>query len=247
MSRAIALVPACNEGATVFETVTALLSVPEVVDVVVIDDGSMDDTTARALAAGALCLALPRNLGKGDALNAGVAFVRQRLAEGISLVPDALLLADADLGASARRLSTLIARLDHRIDLVIADLPPQLGAQGLGIATALARHGLLRSGGRAFREPLSGQRAIAWTALPALLPFARGFGVEVAMTLAALDAGLRIEEVAMELTHRATRRDASGMLHRFGQARSITEVLIRHAKRRHRARSSARKARPAPM
>jgi hypothetical protein len=76
-------------------------------------------------------------------------------------------------------------------------------------------------------EPLSGQRAVRWEALPALLPFAPGFGVEVAMTIDALRAGLRVVEVEVDLRHNATGKDLSGLLHRARQARAITRELSR--------------------
>ena len=75
--------------------------------------------------------------------------------------------------------------------------------------------------------PLSGQRAVRWEALPALLPFAPGFGVEVAMTMDALRAGLRVVEIEVDLRHNATGKDLSGLLHRARQARAIARELTR--------------------
>jgi hypothetical protein len=77
------------------------------------------------------------------------------------------------------------------------------------------------------REPLSGQRALRWSALPALLPFAPGFGVEVAMTMDALAAGLQVIEVEVDLRHAATGRDLAGVLHRGRQAGAIARELSR--------------------
>jgi glucosyl-3-phosphoglycerate synthase len=112
-------------------------------------------------------------------------------------------------------------------DLAIADLPAQHGAGGFGIAMGLARRGMVRATGRRMAEPLSGQRAVRWEALPALLPFAPGFGVEVAMTMDALRAGLRVVEVEVDLHHNATGKDLSGLLHRARQARAVARELTR--------------------
>lgn len=134
----IAVVPAFNEAGRVGPTVASLNGLPVVTDVVVIDDGSTDDTAAQARAAGACCLSLPRNVGKGDALNAGVALVRHRIVDGLVGVPDVLLLADADLAETAGELLRLIDALDdERVDMAIADLPAQ-GSTGFGLAKALA-------------------------------------------------------------------------------------------------------------
>jgi Glycosyl transferase family 2 len=224
----LALVAARDEAERVGATVTALRGLPGVAEVLVVSDGSGDATAARALDAGAHCLDLPRNLGKGGALNAGLAAMMGRVAERISPEPAALLLADADLADSAARLDRLLAPvLAGDADLAIADLPPQQGAGGFGLAMGLARQGMARVTGRRMSEPLSGQRAVRWEVLPALLPFAPGFGVEVAMTMDALRAGLRVVEVEVDLRHAATGKDLAGLLHRGRQARAVARELAR--------------------
>jgi Glycosyl transferase family 2 len=224
----LALVPAKDEAERVGATVRALRDLPGVAEVLVVSDGSSDATAASALEAGAHCLDLPRNLGKGGALNAGLAALMGRVAERLSPEPAALLLADADLAETAGRLGRLLDPvLGGEADLAIADLPAQRGAGGFGVAMGLARRGMVRATGRRMAEPLSGQRAVRWEALPALLPFAPGFGVEVAMTMDALRAGLRVIEVEVDLHHNPTGKDLSGILHRARQARAIARELTR--------------------
>jgi hypothetical protein len=224
----LALVAAKDEAERFGATVLALRALPEVAEVLVVSDGSTDATAARALEAGAHCLDLPRNIGKGGALNAGLAALMGRVAERLTPEPAALLLADADLAETAGRLDRLLDPvLAGEADLAIADLPAQQGAGGFGVAMALARQGMARATGRRMAEPLSGQRAVRWEALPAVLPFAPGFGVEVAMTMDALRAGLRVVEVEVDLRHNATGKDLSGLLHRARQARAIARELAR--------------------
>jgi glycosyltransferase involved in cell wall biosynthesis len=225
---ALALVPAHNEAERVGATVSALHKLPGVAEVLVVSDGSTDATAARALEAGAHCLDLPRNFGKGDALNAGLAALMERVAEGLTPQPEALLLADADLGDTAVGLQALLAPVvAGTADVAVADLPPQPGAGGFGVAMGMARWGMQRASGRRLNEPLSGQRAVRWSALPLLIPFAPGFGVEVAMTMDALRAGLRVIEVQVDLRHAATGRDLAGVLHRGRQAGAIVRELAR--------------------
>jgi Glycosyl transferase family 2 len=224
----LALVAARDEAERVAATVAAIRALPGVAEVLVVSDGSTDATAARALGAGAHCLDLPRNIGKGGALNAGLAAMMGRVAERVSPEPVALLLADGDLADSAARLDRVLAPvLAGDADLAIADLPPQQGAGGFGLAMGLARQGMARVTGRRLSEPLSGQRAIRWEALPAVLPFAPGFGVEVAMTMDALRAGLRVVEVEADLRHAATGKDLAGVLHRGRQARAVARELAR--------------------
>ncbi len=76
-----AVIPAYDEAATIAGIVLACLV--RVDGVIVVDDGSRDDTAARAEAAGALVLRHPRNLGKGASLGRGMAAA---LARGAALI-----------------------------------------------------------------------------------------------------------------------------------------------------------------
>jgi hypothetical protein len=88
---------------------------------------------------------------------------------------------------------------------------------GFGIAKRVAR-GLIRlSSGFVAREPLSGQRALSAQARAAVFPLAPGFGAETRMTIDAVRAGCPVDEVELDLRHRATGRDTRGFLHRGRQ------------------------------
>jgi hypothetical protein len=93
------------------------------------------------------------------------------------------------------------------------------------------------------REPLSGQRALRWELLEdgVLGPFAPGFGVEVAMTIDALTAGLRVVEVEVDLRHATTGRDLAGLRHRAVQAGAIARVLAGRELRAGRERLRGRR------
>lgn len=69
--RVLVVVPAFNEQASVGRTVTELKNANGGLDVVVVDDGSGDDTAREAHRAGALVCRLPYNLGVGGAMRAG--------------------------------------------------------------------------------------------------------------------------------------------------------------------------------
>jgi glycosyltransferase involved in cell wall biosynthesis len=73
----LAVVPAYNEQATVGDVVRALHEQAPDFDVLVIDDGSTDDTTQQAVAAGAEVVRLPFNLGIGGAVQTGFVFARE--------------------------------------------------------------------------------------------------------------------------------------------------------------------------
>lgn len=74
IDRAIALIPAYNEAARVGEVVSKTRQ--QVKEVVVIDDGSTDDTAAIASRAGAKVLRHEHNRGKGSAIITGLDYFR---------------------------------------------------------------------------------------------------------------------------------------------------------------------------
>jgi glycosyltransferase involved in cell wall biosynthesis len=75
--RKLAVVPAYNEAATVGTVVGALHRDAPDWDVLVIDDGSTDDTAKVAARAGARVLSMPFNLGIGGAVQAGFRYARE--------------------------------------------------------------------------------------------------------------------------------------------------------------------------
>ena len=66
------VIPAYNEAANIGQVVRDLGAVVPGADVLVVDDGSRDDTTERAMAAGARVVRLPFNLGIGAAVQTGL-------------------------------------------------------------------------------------------------------------------------------------------------------------------------------
>jgi glycosyltransferase involved in cell wall biosynthesis len=222
VSDVVALVAARDESDRVGDTVTALRSIPTVTHVVVVDDGSADDTAARAIAAGARVLRSAVGRGKGQALEAAIATIER---------PDAWLLADGDLGSSAAALSAVLEPVvAGRADIVVAVVPPGVGG-GFGLVKRFAAAAIRRFGGITVEEPLSGQRALTSRAMDAVRPLARGFAVETAMTIDAARAGLRVLEVPAAVTHRPTYLDIRGFAHRGRQgidiARAVTARLGR--------------------
>jgi Glycosyl transferase family 2 len=201
--RLTVLVAARDEEARIGETVASLRAAFPHAEVVVADDGSRDGTAARAPAAGARVVRLPRR-GKGQALT----LAERECAAG------PLLLCDADLRGD---LGPLVAEDG---DLAIAVFARRSGG-GLGIAKSASRALIGWRGGLRVREPLSGQRRLSGAARAELFPVAAGFGVETRMTIDAARAGLRVAEVDLDLEHRATRRDVRGFGHRGRQLRDL--------------------------
>ena len=199
------LIAARNEEDRIAETVEALRAEFGDAEILVVDGASRDRTADVAERAGAIVLRIERR-GKGEALSAG-----ERLA-----APGPLLLCDADLRGSLAMLA------EGDADLRIAAFNRRVGG-GFGIAKRVAAELIrLRTGFRA-REPLSGQRRVSERARAVCFPLAPGFGCELRMTVDALRAGLEVEEVELDLDHRATGRDPAGFAHR---GRQLLDALL---------------------
>ena len=229
-----ALIPAYNEADTISATVQAVLYVEGVRRVVVIDDGSKDATAELAASAGAELIRCQRNRGKGAALQQGVdRLMRDSLTPDSSSAghsagqPDIVLLLDGDLGASAAEAESLLHPIqDGLADMTIGILPTPKGSGGFGVVKDLARQAI-REGGGGYdaQAPLSGQRGLSWECLQAVLPFAKGYGVEVALTIRALQQDFRIFEVMVDMQHRATGKDLPGFIHRGKQYIDVYQTI----------------------
>jgi len=220
-----ALIPAYNEADRIEATVAAVRSRSEIDYIVVVDDGSSDNTADRAREAGADTVITQKNQGKGAALAAAYAAAPAEA--------EILLLLDADLGASAAEASKLVTPLRRgEADMTIGLLPPDPefaasgSSGGMGLVVRLANWGIGRATGRQFKQPLSGQRGVRRAVLDRLGGrFAGGYGVEVALTIGALRAGFQVMEVETHFRHKVTASDAAGMQHRARQLAHVGMTL----------------------
>jgi glucosyl-3-phosphoglycerate synthase len=230
-ARVACIIPAKDEQQRIGATVTAARSLPYVDLVLVCDDGSSDATASHAAAAGAIVVSHPRNRGKAAALDSAVNALGGMEQRDHRPPATALLFLDADLEDSAARCAPLVEPVvQGRADLTIAVLPPQRTAAGedpggFGIVMRAAAKGITELTGWSPRAPLSGQRCLTRAAFELASPLAAGFGVEVGMTIDVLRAGLRVEEVEVELFHRASGADLAGQLHRAKQLRDVSRAL----------------------
>jgi glucosyl-3-phosphoglycerate synthase len=221
-SAPLVVIAAHNERPRIEAAIGALRAALPGATLWVADDGSRDGTAELARAAGAQVHCTQRNVGKGRAMEQtlAVALREQRAAPAI------VLLCDGDLGASAGALAALVGAVANgEADLAVAEFATSVGG-GFGVALGFARWAIERRCGLSTRAPISGQRALNQRALAAVRPLAKGFGMEIAMTIDAVRAGCTLRELRLELSHRATGRTPAGFLHRARQLAAFALVYL---------------------
>jgi glycosyltransferase involved in cell wall biosynthesis len=155
--RTLVLVPAFNEAARIGRVLAGVRAVAPEATLLVVDDGSIDDTAAVARAAGARVLRLPFNLGAGVAAQTGYKWA---VREGV----DCVVQLDADGQHEPADVPTLLAVIAR------GEADVAIGSRFLGVtsyrAGALRRVGMSLFGGLAwlltgvrFSDVTSGFRA----------------------------------------------------------------------------------------
>ena len=212
----VVIVAAQNEVKRIGAALDALSAAFPGARLMVADDASTDGTQAEAMRHGAWLVSRRRPHGKGGNVTATAEAAVSEF-DGDATV----LLCDADLGESARELVPLVEAVEAgRCDLAVAKFAEPQGG-GFGFTLGYARNVVERLAAVRLEAPLSGQRAMRISTLRGLIPFAEGWGLETGMTIDAVRAGLRLEEIELTLRHRATGRTPTGFLHRARQFRDI--------------------------
>ncbi len=199
--RVSCIIPAYNEGATIDAVVRAARGCAQVHEVIVVSDGSTDETAMRAADAGAdQVIDLPRNQGKGSAVAAAVSQTNG----------DVLLLLDADLcGLKSAHLTQLLAPvLNGQADMAVALFADD------------RLHGILRR--------LSGQRALRRRFLhaPEMLT-STGFGLELALDRLVKQERGRVVLVKLTGLKHRRKREKHGMVKGLRLEIKNTKDLLR--------------------
>lgn len=207
--------PAYNEGRQVGAVVA---QTRQFLPVLVVDDGSKDDTAARAEAAGARVLRQTPNRGKGEALRAGF---RWALEAGC----EAVLTLDADGQHDPAEIHKFLAVWrDTQADLVIGErdfsqIPPVRR-----LANTLGRLSFSWAVGQKVRDNQSGYRLISRRLMESVLASQEaGFEFEVEMIVRAVRRGYRLEGVPIRTIYAGERSHIHPLKHILG----FVQILLK--------------------
>ena len=198
--RTIIVIPAFNEEEALPGVLAQLAEVTPDLDVVVVDDGSVDATAGVVRAAGVACVSLPFNLGIGGALRAGYRYAADN---GY----DRAVQFDADGQHRADQIEVLLGALDDGADMAIGNRFAEGGyavGRSRGLAMAMLRLAVRIMCRQRFTDTSSGFRAVR---RPLLEVFAREYPVEymdsVETLVEACRAGYEVIEVPTRMEERA--------------------------------------------
>lgn len=220
------IIPARDESDRIRSTVKAAAGLPGVDLLIVVDDGSRDETSALAEEAGATVMRHSRPRGKSAAMETGAEAVRLIETRGDREIPRHLLFLDGDLAESAALAAPLAEPVRAgTADMTIAVFTERVKQGGRGFVVALSGSGIRRATGWSPAQPLNGQRCLTRAAFEAARPLAAGWGAETGLTIDLLRAGMRITEVEVPLAHRATGTDWRAQVHRARQFADVARAL----------------------
>ena len=223
--RIVVVIPAYNEERFIGSVILRLLQYP--VKIIVVDDGSSDETAKIAAAGGALVFKHGQNLGKAKALNTGIK-------EACQMDPDVIVVIDGDGQHMPEDLEKLISPvINGEADIVV-------GSRYLENRSNVPRHRLF--GHRFFNiltgmtsnimltDSQSGYRAFSPNIFINGLFESSGFTVESEMQFFAKEHGLRVVEVPVTILYADKPKRPviqqgiavlNGVLHLIGQYRPL--------------------------
>jgi glycosyltransferase involved in cell wall biosynthesis len=202
------VIPAFNEADIIGQVVTALAGTASWREIIVVDDGSTDDTGGIAEAAGARVVRHPYNKGNGAAIKTAI-----RNAAG-----EYMLIVDGD-GQHRPADALRIAGELGRFDLVVGARTMGQASRARGAGNALLNRLASYLSGRAIPDLTSGLRGARLAILREfihLLP--NGFSTPTTTTLAFIKAGYNVTFVSIEAQRRVGQskinlsRDGMGFL-----------------------------------
>jgi len=188
-----AIVPAYNEEQTVGTVVSALKASPLIDEIIVVSDGSQDQTAEVAREAGAKVIELEKNLGKGGAMLAGTKHTGA----------DVFLFVDADLVGLNKK---------H-----IADLLSPILEQRAEMTVGIFEHGRLATDLAQKITPfLSGQRAVTRSFFQQIPEIENSrYGVEVTLSRYARSHHCRVEMVHLPDLSQVMKEEKRGFVKGF--------------------------------
>ncbi len=220
--KVIAAMPAYNEAKYIGSLVLQARQYAD--EVIVVDDGSTDQTAKIAELAGAIVIRHEQNKGKGAAIQ-GI------LAEASKRTADILVLLDADSQHDPKEIPSFIQTVSEGFDLVIGSR--KIGRKNIPSYRRVGQKVLSYFTGILSKTKVSdtesGFRALSKKAISEMQLKETGFAIEAEMISQATAKGLKITEVPIRAIYTKDGSTLNPIRHGFGNLNRIL-VLISERK-----------------
>ena len=193
----LVVVPVYNEGDRITDTLMGLKEIELIDEILIVNDGSTDNTQDVIEKLGVSIISFEKNMGKGYAMKRAIDEMEY----------DYIAFVDGDLGYSSRELEKLIYPvISGEVDFTIAKFPERSTVThtkgGFGFVKGLAKKGVYFHTKKEIDTSLSGQRVYRKEVIAVMDYIPNRYGIEVAMTIQALNGSFTFKEVPVEMTHR---------------------------------------------
>lgn len=184
------IIPAYNEGKHIGQVLSAICTVDLIDKIIVVSDGSIDDTVEVAKTFKVDIVELDKNYGKGFAMKTGLNYAKSPI----------ILFLDADLkGIQPYHIKGLL----EPICLDMADMTLGIFNKGRGVTDLAQRVTPFLTGQRGMRKSILDE-------IQELNGWSEGFGVELMLTKYAMERQLRILEVPLPHVSHAMKEEKMG-------------------------------------
>jgi len=197
----LVLIPAYNASSTILELIEKTSKLVDKSDIVVIDDGSQDQTFAIAQKVGAAVLKHPINKGKGEALKTGFKFAIEKNYH-------AVLTMDADLQHDPSSINDFLQKSNENFSGIIIGTR-EISLKKMPFARWLTNNltSVILSilSGQRIRDGQSGYRLISTQILKRIKLKARKYDLESEILAKAGRHGFKIDSVPIRTIYRGSR------------------------------------------
>ena len=215
------IVPAFNEEKAIGTVLAALKALPLNAEIVVVDDGSSDNTANIAREAGVVVVQHPTNTGYGRSLKDGILAAKH----------DVIVITDADGTYPIDRIPDLVSELERGFDMVVG-ARQGLSYRGLWLkmpARILFKFLVEFTTGQYIPDVNSGLRAFRKaTAMKYFGEICSGFSFTTTITLIYLHAGHLVHYMPIEYHKRIGRSKVRMLRDSLRTMQYITECIVRY-------------------
>ena len=189
----LVIIPAYNAGLTISELIEKTSKFVNKSDIVVVDDGSEDQTFGIAQRAGAVVLKHERNKGKGEALKNGFKYALKKNYQAIITM-------DADLQHDPESIPDFACRVDNIPGIIIGTRKRNLKIMPFArwLTNNLTSVILSVLSGQSIRDSQSGYRLISTQVLKNVKLKSKKYDLESELLIKAARRGFQIREVPIK-------------------------------------------------